>query len=490
MAKKKQPPARGTSAKTTAAKKPAQPVGPQPKILRIGVIQAGKIVEERLIRQREDVTIGASPRAKIVVPASTLPKSFTLFEMSGGQYSLAFTDTMDGRVSVGNKVMSLEQVRQGGHAKPGGKGCLKLALNEGSRGKVLLGEVTLLFQFVAPPPIQPRPQLPPSVRGSFVGQMDWLFASTFGSSSLVTLGFLVALVSMDFPRDMSPDVIPEDFAKYIPEVEKPKPKVLDVTKLAKVGEKKAEKAPKVVAKRPGSGKGKGKKKKGPAKPCDEACQAAKAAARRARLAEQVAKMGALKILGAKGKGSGSTQDLLKSGDPGTTADKAFKGVGGVTTSGRGGKRGLSGKGGSGGGKTVGIDGLGGRVGGPGKVATGGTVVEKVPKAIVKAAGKTGIDGTLKASAVAAVLRRGMRGLKGCYQRALKRNPKLQGKIAVILTINATGKVIRVEIDKDTVGDSAVNSCIKSYAKRWRFPAPEDGEKVEVSFSVGFQSSGG
>jgi len=490
MAKGKKPRGKAALKKPVGAvaNKPAEPAVPQPKILRIGVIQAGKIVEERLIRQREDVTIGASPRAKIVVPASTLPRSFTLFEMSGGQYSLCLTDTMDGRVSVANKVLSLEQVRQGGHATAGNKGRLKLALTESSRGKVLLGEVTLLFQFVAPPPIQPRPQLPPSVRGSFMGQMDWLFASSFGGSSLATASLMVALFSMDFPRDMSPDVIPEDFAKFIPEIEKPKPKVLDVSKLAKVGEKKAEKV--VKAKRPGR-KSKGRsKKKGPApKPCDDACQAAKAAKRRARLAEQVAKMGALKILGAKGKGSGTTQDLLQSGDPGTTADKAFKGVGGITTSGRGGKRGLGGKGGGGGGKTVGIDGLGGRVGGPGKVATGGKVVEKVPKAIVKASGKTGIDGTLKASAVASVLRRGMRGLKGCYQRALKRNPNLQGKISVILTINATGKVTRVEIDKDTVGDGAVTSCIKSYAKRWRFPAPDDGDTVEVSFSVGFQSAG-
>ena len=474
------------------AQQPSTPAAPPPKILRIGVIQAGKIVEERLIRQRGNVTIGASPSCTIVVPASTLPKSFALFEMHEGRYQLVLTDTMDGRVSVDTRVLSLDQVRSEGHAKAGPKGgVLKLALTEASRGKVLLGEVTLLFQFVAPPPIQPRPQLPPSVRGGLIGQMDWVLTSSFGGTTVAVVAFMLVLHGLDFPKNVSPDVIPENFAQYLPAIEKPKPpeKKLDVTKLAKEGEKKVKKAQPVRRKAPSSGRPRSSGKKGPVKTCDDACKAARAAARRARLAAQVSKMGALAIIGVKGKGAGTTNDLLQSGDPGTSADKAFKGVGGVTTSGRG-RGGLAGKGGGGSGKSVGIGDLGGRVGGPGAVGTGGKVIERVPTAVVKAAGKTQIEGTLKASAVARILRRGMAGLKGCYQRALKRNPKLSGKISVLLTINATGKVIKVEIDQDTVGDGAVNACIKSYARRWRFPAPEDGDKVEVSFAVGFQSSGG
>ena len=94
---------------------------PPQKILRIGVIQAGKIVEERLVRRREPVTIGASARNTIVVPASSLPRSFTLFELHQGNYSLIFTDTMDGRVSVGDQVMSLEQLKQSGRVAQRGK---------------------------------------------------------------------------------------------------------------------------------------------------------------------------------------------------------------------------------------------------------------------------------------------------------------------------------------------------------------------------------
>ena len=54
-----------------------------PKILQIGIIQNGKIVEERLVRQRENVTIGQSTKNTFVVPASNaLPRTFTIFELT------------------------------------------------------------------------------------------------------------------------------------------------------------------------------------------------------------------------------------------------------------------------------------------------------------------------------------------------------------------------------------------------------------------------
>jgi TonB family protein len=459
-----------------------KPVVPQPKILRIGVIQAGKIVEERLIRQRNDVTIGASPRNTIVVPASSLPKSFTLFQMHQGKYTLKFSESMDGRVSVGNQVLSLDQVRQQKLAATKGTGVLELGLTEASRGKVLLGEVTLLFQFVTPPPIQPRPQLPPSVRGGFFTNMDWVLASSFVTLLVIHFGFLLYMRTLDFQRKIEPDVVPDRFAEYIPEVKKPD--VLDMSKLAKVGEKAAEKAEKAEGPKKGGGKGKA----GPAKPCDAACQEAKAAARRARLAEQVSKMGVLKLLGTTGKGSGATANLLGSGDPGTETDKAFAGVGGLTVAGRGGGRGggLRGKGGGGTGRGVGIGDLGGRVGGPGEVGTGGAVQERVPKAIVKPS-RAEIDGTMNTDAVARTIRLGMPAITTCYQRALKRNPKLTGKITVRLSINTMGAVTRVSIEGDSIGDPQVTSCIQGYAQRWRFPPPEGGT-AEVSVPFVFQAA--
>jgi TonB family protein len=456
--------------------KGSAPQGPQPKILRIGVIQAGKIIEERLIRRHDNVTIGASPRNTIVVPASTLPRTFTLFEIAATKYTLRFSESMDGRVSVGNQVLSLDQVRSQGHAQTRGN-LFALPLTENSRGKVLLGEITLLFQFVTPPPVQPRPQLPPSVRGGFFTNMDWVLASSFISLAVINFGFLLYLRTLDFPRKIDPEVIPDRFAEFIPEVEQPK--AVDMSKLANAGEKAAEKV-----EAPTKGDGGGARKAGKAKPCDQACQDKRAEARRARLAAQVSRMGVLKLLGTKGAGSGATANLIGSGDPGTDADKAFSGVGGLTVAGRGGAGGggLRGKGSGGSGRAVGIGDLGGRVGGPGEVGTGGAVQEKVPKAIVKH-DRADIDGTMNSDAVGRTIRLGMPCITACYQRALKRNPGMSGVVRVRISVNTMGKVTNVTIESDSLGDAQVTGCIKACAARLRFPPPEGGTaEIAVPFN--------
>lgn len=475
------------------AKKPAEQNKEkvQPKILRIGVIQAGKIIEERLIRRRENVTIGASARNTIVVPASTLPRSYTLFEIQSGIYSLLFSEDMDGRVSVDNQVMSLSQAKekelaqQKGKPRKGKHSLFKLVLNENARGKVLLGEITLLFQFVAPPPIQPRPQLPPSVRGSFFDKMDWTLATSFSVLASINLACLLYLRSIDIPRNLAPDIIPDGFAEYLPKVEEPK--TADVGTLTKVGEKKikkvAEKKAPQASEKKSADAGGGKK----APVCDESCQEERAAARRARLAQTVSRMGALALLGTRGQSGGSaTRDLLSAGDPGTEAAKAFRGVGGLTTSGRGAGSGLGGKGGGGVGKSVGIGSLGGHVGGPSEVGTGGMVKERVPKAVTTQ-GKTEIEGTMNENAVNTTIRRGKAAITSCYQRALKRSPQLSGKLSIRISINAMGRVTRVEIEADSIGDSQVATCIKTYVQGWRFPPPEDGP-AEIVVPFVFQAA--
>ena len=151
---------------TQAAARQAQ-VGsaPKPKILRIGIIQGGRIVEERLVRKRENITIGQSAKNMFVVPSEALPRNWLLFEASGSQYVAHFSDGMDARIAVGNEIISLSQLKQTGKIQKKGASW-PLPLDERSRGKISLADMTILFQFVTPPPPQPRPQLPASVRGS------------------------------------------------------------------------------------------------------------------------------------------------------------------------------------------------------------------------------------------------------------------------------------------------------------------------------------
>src|SRR5688572_6356978 len=72
-----------------------KPTGP--KVLRIGVIQGGKIVEERIVRKRETVTVGSSEKNHFVVQGESVPTRFELFQLVGSDYILNFTDKMSGR---------------------------------------------------------------------------------------------------------------------------------------------------------------------------------------------------------------------------------------------------------------------------------------------------------------------------------------------------------------------------------------------------------
>jgi TonB family protein len=394
-------------------------------------------------------------------------------------------------------VLSLAQVREKGKSQKKGN-IHRLELSENSRGKVLLAEVTLLFQFVAPPPVQPSPQLPPSVRGTLLTTMllvlgiDLLWAM----SSLASMGlgavFLLVIGSVEF-EELKPDVIPDAFVMYLPDKPKPLAKDLSLTKTKKAETKKVAEKAKVEApevSRPAVATRR-KSKGGPAKtapPCDAKCQAEKAEARRKKLLAEVSRTGALKILGTKGKGTGGIAgDLINpDGDPGQDAKKAFAGVGGLSTAsaGRGGS-GLKGKGGDGKGRRVGIGNLGSRVGGPDKVQTGTMVKEREPRAIVQPS-KARIDGTLDSGGVARSIKRGMTAVRLCYQRGLKRDPKLTGKITLRLSISGMGTVASVAVESDSIDDAQVKSCITGAAKRWRFPPPQGGD-AEIVVPLVFRS---
>ena len=139
-----------------------------PKVLRIGLVTSGRIVEERIVKQRTTVTVGASEKAMFVIQASQIPAQFKLFELIEGGYSLNFLDGMTGRVALATGITDLNAMK--GHARRVGN-AYQVKLTEDARGKVVIGETTFLFQFVAPPPIQPRPQLPLAVKGG--NQIDW-----------------------------------------------------------------------------------------------------------------------------------------------------------------------------------------------------------------------------------------------------------------------------------------------------------------------------
>ncbi len=78
-------------------------------------------------------------------------------------------------------------------------------------------------------------------------------------------------------------------------------------------------------------------------------------------------------------------------------------------------------------------------------------------------------------------------MKSCYERELKKDPTLKGKIVVQFTIGPMGRVTNSKIGSSSMRNAAVGSCILGRIRSWRFPKPEGGS-VTVSYPFVFTAS--
>ena len=186
---------------------------PATKVLRVGLVLGGRIVEERVVTRRTSVSIGTSERSTFVL-GGALPPEFELFERVGKHYRLNLLDTMGGRMAMGHEIVDLDppsddELRASGQSRT--EPVRRMRLTEDARGKVVVGDATFLFQFVTAPAAPPRPQLPLSVRGGFVAQIDVRLAVIAALSFLVHFGLVGAFYS-----DWMDSVVAEDItAQFI-----------------------------------------------------------------------------------------------------------------------------------------------------------------------------------------------------------------------------------------------------------------------------------
>ncbi len=461
-----------------------------PKVLRIGIIQGGKIIEERIVRRRETVTVGASEKNHFVLIASELPSSrFEMFETKGGDYTLHFTESMGGRVSIKGEVVDLVQARTSGRMAKRGK-TFQVTLDDQARGKVTVGDTTVLFQFVAPPPIQPRPQLPAAVRGGMFRSMDWFVMTLWVVSFLLHAGVIIWWETADWPKidkwekflqlqDLIAAKTDATFEKKKKEADKGEGDEVVDTDAAEdaVEDDKPKTAGKVAV------------DTGPKKSAEEIAR--ERAEKRAELAAKLAEQGINKILGTLGGdgADGAIVDVLRGGDVGADQDELLRqvsGVGVATSDQSGSLKGPAG--GKGGGEAADIDQI--KVaGGDKNVKTAGPGNERAVKGVVKKKAPTaaGGSGLMDPGQVAKVVNQKIGAIKGCYEQALKRDPTLQGKVTIQFTIAGSGKVTSAKATVNELG-AQVASCMVSAFLRFRFPPP-DGGTVTFAYPFMFTPAG-
>src|SRR3954471_823580 len=435
-----------------------------PKVLRIGVVQGGRVSEERIIKQRTHVTVGPSEKNMFVIATSSVPASFRVFELVGNDYHLNFLDGMTGRIALPTGISDLSVLK--GQARRTSQGAYQIRLTEDSRGKVVIGDTTFLFQFVAPPPIQPKPQLPVAVlRGA--SSIDWNTTII----SAVSFLFHFLLLGSIYSDWLDPIVDDEasvagviDSLKSLPPPPPVEDKPEEKPDTSQKADKPQDKAPAPVAAPQGP--------KAPANQLNE-----KQAAALHNELDQLE----MQTLGALASSGPATAGVLKGSEVATSAlDQAAASSAGVGA----GTGDL--KLGSGGGAIR--PGMGGTLAGigssgrtTGTEGTGAGAKVAGPKGNANVGGANVSGGTVgNASRVVAGMRAGFRA---CYQRGLAENPDAAGSITLTIRVGAGGEVTGVSGSSGTLPASVV-ACVKARAQAASFDAPEGGSAV-ISVPVTF-----
>lgn len=437
------------------------------KVLRIGIVQRGKIIDERELKKRETVSVGTEERASFTAVSDAMPKKFDLFDYDGRNYFLRFEPTMDGRIQLdGQKVLDFGRLREQGLVTKR-TGVEAVPLNDASRGKVVIGDVTVLFQFKSPASAPVKPVLPADIRGTLLQNIDTQFAMIFVIVAILQISLVTYARSLPYVEPTSIEQVGKQFQRMIMPTREPQP--------PKPIEDRAD------DKSDGANKKKTKAKK-PAKKKSKKGKEASAKAKKDALKKKVAGKGLLKVLGANRTGNDSALNDVFSEGTGAIGDlgKAFDGIQGLDVAGEGGAAGTRG---GGSGEGVGIGDL--------ETEGGGQNVQAGVKRETRVSGRArveapSVDGDLSQAAISRVLSRQKKALRDCYERALKRDRSLKGKIVIRFEIMENGRTSNIEID-DQMGNSGVARCIRGRVKYWRFPKPAGGT-VFVDVPLVFQPS--
>lgn len=458
-----------------SASKPNEDAENGPKVLRIGIVQKGKIVDERELKRRETVSIGTHEKAMFSVSSDALPKSFDLFDYDGKDYFLRFSSGMEGRIQLEgtNTPADFNQLRQQSKVlKRGDSDAVKLT--DASKGKVVIGDITVLFQFKTLQASPAIPVLPAEIKGSLLQNIDGQFTAIFVLVAIFEISLVAYARSQPYIEPTSIEQIDQSFQRLIMPDRAPEPP----KEMADAGNEKGKEENKEKPKEESKDQG----KKGKAKDTGPVDAEAAARARKEAISKAVAGKGLLKVLGANRNGDGALNDVFNEGGGavGSLGD-AFSGIQGVDIASSGGQTGTRG-GGSGTG--VGIGDLGTEGGGS---VSSGTKTETAVRGDARAEAPE-VDGELSQAEISGVMKRNLKALRDCYESALKRDRTLSGKVVIRFEILEDGRTANIEFEDSSLKSADVISCIKGRAKYWRFPKPEGGS-VFVAYPIVFTPAG-
>lgn len=138
--------------------------------------------------------------------------------------------------------------------------------------------------------------------------------------------------------------------------------------------------------------------------------------------------------------------------------------------------------------TIGIAGVGTQGRGTGTTGYGtGGIGQKGSVQINVGGQDAEIPGTMDREAIRRVIREHIREIRNCYERELQRSPDLYGKLVLEWDIEEAGRVSRVAVKSNELGNKSVAQCIMSHLKTWKFPDPPKDQIGRVVYPFVFSS---
>jgi TonB family protein len=139
--------------------------------------------------------------------------------------------------------------------------------------------------------------------------------------------------------------------------------------------------------------------------------------------------------------------------------------------------------------TQGISGVGTKGRGTG-YGSGDGLGDKNSVAIEPGGAEEDFVGTIDREAVRRVIRAGLREIRGCYERELNKlnkTQRLEGKVIIEWTIADQGRALNAKVKSSTLGNRAVENCVRDRLSTWKFPDPPAGTVAEVNYPFYFRA---
>lgn len=440
----------------------ATPAATGPRELRIGRVENGAITDDR--QYRTALSYGRSERATLMIPHAT-ESCAPLFERSAaGTFTLLVPAGARGRLALAAGVIDLAEVAG-----------TSIPIDASARGKLVLGETTLLFQLMPAASVPLRPRLSSAARGGFLSMIDWRFTSYVMASLCAHMFFVAWLDSADFAVDAMAMMLPEQVTRLAIEMPDPPP-VPDDERVDMVQPTDDTIARNDDVVQPTHPSQPSHDRATPSERPLNTENTPRIAAEAARSAEQL-------LLGALGGETDGPIAQLLVGAATENAQALLDDVNGGVRIASGPAGVLHSRPGGGTSGETGTLGESLAAGGPGATAQRDeglhqpTEVRVIPSMSepdlpIQRSGDRDPDDVIR------MLRARRLAFQACYEQRTRRNPDLHGKIAAIFTISEMGTVSDVQITENRTDDELLGVCIAATFQRVRF-----GESVGAGDST-------